>query len=95
MNRLCTTDHEREVTRRCNDRKITGDELELIGLVIDYRRAMQAENMNASACMQLMRAMFDSACVVELDNEARQARISGELSDEQAERGCRPSEAAE
>jgi hypothetical protein len=90
MSRLITTDHEREVTRRCNDRKITGDELELIGLLSDYNSCNEP-----ARCGALWSDITDSLAIVESDNEARRVRISGELSDERTERGCRPSEAAE
>jgi hypothetical protein len=80
MNRLCTTDHERELTRRCNARPITGDELELIQLVREFMSADEADI--GTMKRRLTEEMADSLAVVESDNEARRVRESARMADE-------------
>lgn len=89
MKLLIQSAHERELDRRCNDRKITGDELELRARLREW---MASTRSHHGKLFQDLEDQFD---VCEADDQVRRAELSAQMSEGRAALWCREREAAE
>lgn len=86
---LIQSAHERELDRAELARPLTGDELDLLRMTYDWREL---------GCPRTGKVYDELMAQIDLcaDDEAvRRAEASAQISEERAERGCRPSQAAE